>query len=162
MKTDDDGLTKWLKELGVTDAPVPRQGLGYALDFFHDRMPALPRTMRFAFLKAMDLSKPVERVVLRPPMELAAFRKCNEDPFKLFYTIVGTGLQNAAINPANRIFMRYSLRTAAEVLASRCAPAIDKWTDDRKYFWGQGGAMQYIIPGSHQCLVLTEAGTTKR
>lgn len=154
MNTNDDGLTKWLKELNVNDAPVPRLGLHEALTFFHTRMPTLPRKMRLAFLKAMDLGKPVRSIWLHPPTQLAAFRKCNEDPFKFFYTKVGTGMQYLALNPKSRGFMRYNLRIGVQVLESICISAIDTWTDDRNYFWGRGGGTQYIIPESYRYLLI--------
>ena len=118
-------------------------------------MPSLPRKLRLAFLKAMDLSKPVKAHTLLPPLELAAFRKCNEDPFKLFYTKIGTGMQNAGLNPENRSFLRYTLIRPVPILESRCAPALDTWTNERSYFLGAGGAIQYIIPESFRCLKLS-------
>jgi len=154
MNNHPDGLDKWIAELRITNAPVPRSGLKVALDYFHFQMPSLPRNLRLAFLKAMDLSKPVRTYTLLPPLELAAFRKCNEDPFKLFYTKIGTGMQHVGLNPENRSFLRYTLTSAVPVLESRCAPALDKWTNDRSYFLGAGGAIQYIIPESFRCLEL--------
>jgi hypothetical protein len=154
MNHNPDGLEEWIAALGITNAPVPRAGLKVALDYFHFHMPSLPRTLRLAFLKAMDLSQPVKAHTLSPPLEFAAFRKCNEDPFKLFYTKIGTGMQHAGLNPANRSFLRYTLISAVPVLESRCAPALDTWTNDRSFFLAAGGAVQYIIPDSFRYLKL--------
>lgn len=148
------GAEKWLAELGVSDAPLTRTGLGTALQFFHTRMPDLPRTMRFAFLKAMDLHKPVCLVTLAPPSMLSAFRKANEDPLKLFYTKAGTSVLNLGLNPANREFRRFRVARPVQVLESVAAAAIDKWTDDRRYFVASGGGRQYIIPQAHAVLEL--------
>src|SRR5215208_7686595 len=66
------GDEKWLGELGVTSSPVTRAGLATALQFFHMRMPALPRAMQLAFLKGMDLHRPVRQVTLAPSDVVAA------------------------------------------------------------------------------------------
>jgi len=154
MSDEKKGLEKWIAEIGVTDAPVPRAGVQTALDFFHRQMPESPRTIRVAFLKAMDLSKPVRAITLYPPFVVAAFRLCNEDPFKLFYTKAGTSVAQLAVNPSRRSFQRYRIAQLASVLESRCAPAIDTWTDDRRYYSGGGGGIQYIIPWSFRVLEL--------
>lgn len=154
MSDEKKGLEKWIAEIGVSDAPVPRAGIKTALDFFHRQMPESSRSLRLAFLKAMDLSKPVRAITLYPPFMVAAFRLCNEDPFKLFYTKAGTGVGQLAINPTNRAFQRYRVARLVPVLESRCAPALDTWTNDRRYYLGGGGGIQYIIPGSFRVLEL--------
>ncbi len=152
MNHDPSGLDKWISQLGVTNAPVPRAGVQTALDFFYRHMPELPRRLRLAFLRGMDLSKPVRELTLVSPCTVAAFRKCNEDPFKLFYTKPGTGIDRAGLNPSDRQFIRYRLVRTATVLESRCSPALDIWTDDRHYFQAAGGAIQFIIPESYRYL----------
>src|SRR5690348_16660574 len=79
------GLNKWMNELGVS-APVPRQNVKTSLAFFHELMATLPPGMALSFLRAMDLSKPVKRVLLQANERVIGFRGGNESPFKLFFT----------------------------------------------------------------------------
>lgn len=53
------GIQKWIKELSVTDAPVPRDGVRTALAFFERHMSSLPPSAALEFLRATDLSNPV-------------------------------------------------------------------------------------------------------
>ena len=138
------GYEQWLGDLGVTDAPLTRRGLTAALRFFHLHMPGLPRRMQFNFLKAMDLHKPVHEVLLAAPDMLSAFRKCNEDPVKLFYTRSGVGVDRLALNPAGREFRRYRVVRPSVALQSVCAPAWDTWSDERLYFEGRGGGISRL------------------
>jgi hypothetical protein len=151
-----DGYRKWLSELGVSDAPLVRTGLATALTFFHARMPSLSRHLRVAFLKGMDLHRPVLETTLRPPAVVAAFRKCNEDPFRVFYTRAGTALQALGLNPRDREFRRFRVVSPVLVLESRCAPARDTWTDAGHPVLASGGGIQYIIPESYRPLELIQ------
>ena len=146
------GFDKWLKEVGVSDAPLTRSGLSTALQFFHAHMPNLPRSLRIAFLKGMDLHKQVRTTELNPPTVVAAFRKCTEDPFKLFYTKAGTSVRTLGVNPATRQFQRFRVRTRVVVLESRCASARDTWTDPTQAVIAEGGGVQFIIPDSFRPL----------
>lgn len=154
MQTPSDGIAKWLAEMGVRDAPVPRSGVQCALGFFHRRLPSLPRSLRLAFLRAMDLSKPVRIVTLARGDRLVAFRQNNEDPLKLFYTKPGTGPNRLGLNSATRGFQAYRVIRDVEVLESRCGPALDNWTDDRRYVLAGGGGVQFIVPHAYACLEL--------
>jgi hypothetical protein len=146
------GYEKWLQEIGVTDAPVVRAGLLAALTFFHLRMPDLPRAMRLNFLKAMDLHSPVSEITLSQGNIVAAFRRFNEDPVKLFYTKPGSSPHQLGVNPNARGFMRYRLRRPSQALQSRAAAAVDTWTDNKLYYVASGGALQLIIPDAHAAL----------
>jgi hypothetical protein len=148
---DGGGYEKWLKDLSVTDAPLVRAGLATALAFFHLRMPELPRTMCMNFLRAMDLHKPVSEVGLAAGDEVAAFRKSNEDPLKLFYTKPGTSPAQLGVNPNARGFMRFRVRQPTVALQSRSAPALDRWTDASHYL-AAGGGLQLVIPNAHATL----------
>jgi len=148
------GYERWLRDIGISDAPLTRAGLATALGFFHRQMPGLPRAMQLKFLKAMDLHSRVREVHLAPPDTLVAFRKCNEDPFKLFYARVGTPMQRLGLNPHAREFRRFRVARPAMALESRCAPALDTWTDDRFYFNANGGGTQLIVPASYGILEL--------
>lgn len=150
------GYEKWLREIGITDSTWTRDGLGTALRFFHVRMPDLPRSMRLNFLKGMDLHSRVLEVTLLPPQALAAFRKCNEDPMRLFYTKAGVSVHDLGINPQTREFRRFRVARPVIALQSRCAPAIDKWTDERHYYVANGGGLQFIIPNSYGALELAQ------
>ena len=146
------GYQRWLSDLGTSDAPMTRAGLATALNFFHAHMPTLPRPMQLAFLKGTDLHKPVRVIDLEPGDQLVAFRKYNEDPVKLFYSRAGTPMDRMGLNPSTREFNRFRVAVATKALESRCAPALDTWTDDRHYFQAQGGALQLIVPDARKFL----------
>jgi hypothetical protein len=122
------GLAKWIQQIGVTDAPVPRQGVRVALEFFARQMPALPPQMALNFLRAMDLSRPVQSIALRIGEPLIAFRVGNESPFKLFYARPGASPHTSGINPAGRQIVRFKARVGAPALESFTTGAIDVWT----------------------------------
>ena len=147
------GAEAWLQAIGVTPAPVTRAGLANALRFFHARMPGLPRAMQVSFLKGMDLHHAVEEVLLPPGTVVVAFRKCNEDPFRLFHTTVGASVHALGVNPHTREFRRYRVVRPVHALQSRCAAARDTWTAGREYV-ASGGGRQLIIPDSFSVLQL--------
>jgi hypothetical protein len=146
------GYEKWIGELGIRDAPLVRAGLGEALRFFHMEMPDLPRTLRFAFLKGMDLHKPVTVATLQPGEVLAAFRRSTEDPLKLFYSRPGTSVLGLGVNPGGRAFQRFRVVHRVRVLDSVAAAARDTWTDDSSAYIAAGGGRQYIVPRAYRCL----------
>jgi hypothetical protein len=148
----DSDYKTWLRDLGVSDAPVPRQGLSAALAFFDQRMPSLSPGDRLAFVKGMDLHGPVRELTLTSGTTVAAFRKASENPFKLFYTKAGTSVDRLGINTASRSFARFRVVQAVTVLESRCAAARDTWTDADHIVVAAGGGVQYIIPDSAQVL----------
>ena len=74
----EPGIDKWVAELGCTHAPVPRQNIRTALQFFDIEMPRLEVPDAVGFLAAMDLSERVARVVLRPGERLLGFRTGTE------------------------------------------------------------------------------------
>lgn len=152
------GYAKWLGELGVTDAPMTRDGLGTALQFFHLHMPALPRKMQLSFLRGMDLHRRVATVTLLPPQVVAAFRKATEDPLKLFYTRAGTSVHQLGVNPSTRAFQRYRVTRPVVALESRASAARDTWTEAREYV-ASGGGLQLVIPNAHAVLTLLPPGT---
>jgi hypothetical protein len=156
------GYEKWLQDIGVTDAPMVRGGLSTALSFFHLRMSDLPRTMRLNFLKAMDLHSPISEVMLVPDSVVAAFRKSNEDPLRLFYTKAGTSPHQLGVNPTARGFMRFRVRRPTSALQSRSAAALDTWTDASHYYQASGGGLQLVIPEAHAALwVLPQTGGSR-
>src|SRR5690606_12392448 len=131
---EGSGAEKWLQEIGVSDAPVTRNGLSVSLHFFHVFMPTLPRLMRLNFLRGMDLHKPVRMTHLTPPARVAAYRKLTEDPQRLFYTKAGTSVRDLGLNPSHREFRKFSVFRPCPVLESRCSPAVDSWTDPSRAF----------------------------
>jgi hypothetical protein len=135
-----------LANLGVTDAPMPRERLSTALKFFAERMPSLPAKERFGFLKGIDLHHPVREVVLRPPQLVAAFRLSNESAFKTFYTKVGHSLHRLGLNPADRGFVRFEVIGSVIALESRCTSMRDYQSASLRGPMFAGGATQYIIP----------------
>jgi hypothetical protein len=136
----------WLDALSVTDAPLTRAGVTTALRFFDTRMPSLRAGLRFAFLKGIDLHKPVGEVLLEPKTTLAAFRRLNEEPVRLFYTKVGTAVSQLGVNPAARGFRRFRVVRPVSALESRAAAARDTWTDASTVYVAAGGGVQFIIP----------------
>ncbi|WP_441289509.1 hypothetical protein ACSRUE_01790 [Sorangium sp. KYC3313] len=150
---------QWFRDLRITDAPLTRRGLVEALDFFHQRMPGLDRRTMLAFLRGMDLHRPVKRVLLQPNSEIAAFRRSTESPFKLFYTKVGANLHSLGVNPHDRRFQRFRVRALVEVLESYAAPVVDTWSEllpvgVYRHYTARGGGIQYVIPGSYDCLLV--------
>jgi hypothetical protein len=167
---DGGGYEKWFAELGVTDAPLTRKGLATTLRFFHDHMPALPRKAQVAFLKGIDLHHPVDEVTLESDDVVSAYRKHNEDPFKIFYTRPGNAVHRLGVNPepggTARGHVRYRVKSAAVALESKCAPAWDTWSDDRpehlrRYYEASGGGAQLIIPDSRAVLEIVDWAAPK-
>lgn len=161
----DAGVSKWIAEVGITDAPVPRRNLRTALAFFRQAMPALPVGMAANFLRAMDLSRAVVDVMLTPADRVVAFRVGNESSFKLFYTRAGASPHASGINPAGRSIVRFSVRAAARALESYTTGTLDVWTlpaEDQPLVFAPranrsgvmvaGGGTQLIIPRSFAVL----------
>ena len=170
----DAGIRKWIAEIGCTDAPLPRQGVRAALEFFASHMQALSVRDAVAFLAAMDLSKPVRRVVLQPGDRLIGFRTATESPFKLFFARRGQSAQNVGINSAARGVVHFVVRAAAPALESTTTGAIDTWTPRhpgqalsvapraKKWYGVEFGVMtmagggQLIIPESSSHLLIEQ------
>ncbi len=162
------GLDKWMRELGIT-APVPRQNVKTSLTFFHEQMPTLPPAMALAFLRAMDLSKPVKRVLLQAKERIIGFRGGHESPFKLFFTRRGQSVHQSGVNTAGRKVVHFVVRNPIWVLESYTTAAIDTWTPrqtgqsltiaprlNTTGVMAMGGGLQLIIPESYSH-VLVEA-----
>jgi hypothetical protein len=161
----DVGIGKWIAEVGVTDAPVPRRNLRTALAFFRQTMPALGAPMAANFLRAMDLSRPVLDRMLAPADRVVAFRVGNESPFKLFYTRGGASPFASGINPHGRGIVRFEVRGNARALESYTTGTLDVWTipsEDQPLVFAAranrsgvmvaGGGTQLIIPRSFAVL----------
>lgn len=150
------GLEKWLSEIGASNSPRSRAGLTTALRFFHAQMPLLERPKRRSFLRAMDLSKPVTVTILAPPTIVAAFRKPDEDPLKLFYTKPGTSVLLLGVNPDSRAFARFRVRHPVPVLESTTSGfrieqdpnARDEGRYSPPEYIASGGRVQYVIPNA--------------
>jgi hypothetical protein len=161
----DVGISKWIAEVGVSDAPIPRKNLRTALAFFSHHMPALGCAMAANFLRAMDLSRPVSDRLLTPADRVIAFRVGNESPFKLFHTRAGASPYSSGINPAGRSIVRFEVRGTARALESYTSGTLDVWTipsDDQPLTFSpranrsgvmvSGGGTQLIIPRSYAVL----------
>jgi hypothetical protein len=157
----DRGITEWLAQLGVTDAPLPRSGVRTALQFFQLQMPTLPADMALNFLRAMDLSRAVKSVTLSRADTLIAFRVQGESPFKLFYTRGGASPYSSGINPANRGVVRFRVKSPCLALESYTSGAIDIWTTpapgqrlsiapraNTTGVMAAGGGIQLIVPNA--------------
>ena len=88
------GVKKWVDEIGCTDAPVPRAGIATALQYFSQEMPTQSIADAVSFIGAMDLSKPVNVVTLRPDERVIGFRTGSESPFKLFFARRGSSMHS--------------------------------------------------------------------
>ncbi len=141
-----------LQDLGVAQAPIPREYLATALTFFRVHMPELSRDDCVSYLKGIDLHAParmgVQQVLLQPGMELAKFR-WGSSPNMVFFTKAGSSPYHLGINPAGRHFERYRVVRPAVALRSRCAD----------FATGAGGGIQYIVPHAGSVLQLGYAGT---
>lgn len=168
------GVRKWMVEVGRSDAPVPRQGVRTALEFFASQMPLLPVRDAVAFLAAMDLSQPVRRVVLQPGERLIGFRTPTESPFKLFFARRGQSAQTVGVNAAPRSVVHFVVRAAAPALESKTTGAVDTWTPRqpgqplnvapraKKWYGVEFGVMamagggQLIVPESYSYLLVEQ------
>jgi hypothetical protein len=166
------GIDKWVAELGCTSAPVPRQNIKAALEFFAREMPRLSVGDAVGFVAAMDLSKKVGPVSLSPGERLLGFRTETESPFKLFFTRRGASAHASGINTARRGPVSFVVRAGVRALESFTTGAKDTWTKPlpgqrasvaprAKKWFGQefgvmaaGGGVQLIIPESYSSLLV--------
>ena len=160
----DAGITKWMTALGVTSAPVPRRNVGEAVGFFARQMPHLKPEMALNFLRAMDLSKSVQAIILPPGERLIAFRLATESPFKLFFARSGASPFRSGIDPTGRSAIHFVSRAPVPALESFTSGANDTWTGNggpaiapRAGTYGvlaTGGGLQLLIPESYSRLLL--------
>ncbi len=166
------GLKKWFEQMNAAEAPVPRNNLRTALQFFERQMPSLPPSMALNFLLAMDLSKSVRQVQLMPNEEILAFRTTSEPEFKLFYTRPGFSRHNSGINQAGRVPVRYRVHQGCAALQSYTTGAIDVWSlrepgqpttvaprSNSTGVLAMGGGIQLIIPGAARYLTILRVGS---
>jgi hypothetical protein len=170
----EPGVDKWVAEIGCSSAPVPRQNIRTALAFLAREMPTIPIADAVAFLVAMDLSKPVTEVTLRPGERLIGFRTGAESPFKLFFARRGASPHRSGINTAGRGPVHFVVRMPFRALESSTTSAKDTWTPPmlgqrlspapraRKWFGQEfgvmvaGGGGQLIIPESYSRLLVED------
>ena len=158
----------WREKLGVTNAPVPRRGIGATIGFFekqirNGKLKPLSEADQLSYMKAMDFSKNVSVEVIKAGEEVVGYR----DPrpgkeFGFFYTKVGTSLNRLGVdyitgNPAMaRQFFRYRVLKDVEVLRSNSS-GVKAWDTHQPV---SGGGIQYFIPESWNVLeVIKPAGT---
>lgn len=153
MPVTDSEIDAWASRLSITSAPLVRASLGTALRYFEMWMPTLDEETKLGFLRGMDLHKPVKVTRLPAGTGLAAFRQAGESPFKLFYTKVGTSIENVGVNPATRSFVRFVVRSDVEALESRATAIADTWSVAGQRYVADGGGIQYVIPASSAFLI---------
>lgn len=158
----------WREKLGVTNAPVPRRGIGATIGFFekqirNGKLKPLSEADQLSYMKAMNFSKNVSVEVIKAGEEVVGYR----DPrpgkeFGFFYTKVGTSLNRLGVdyitgNPAMaRQFFRYRVLKDVEVLRSNSS-GVKAWDTHQPV---SGGGIQYFIPESWNVLeVIKPAGT---
>jgi len=156
------GILKWIAELGVANATLPREGVAISLSFFDRNMPRLSVELATDFLRAMDLSRPVRSITLTADDRVIAFRRPSEAEFKLFYTRSGASKYESGINPDGRSAVRFRVRLNCQALESYTTGAIDTWSypsnmtiAPRKQTYGfmaMGGGIQLLVPDAHRWL----------
>lgn len=165
----EPGLQRWLTALSIPDAPLRRQGLRTALQYFQMRMPSLPAPDALLLMGAMDLSKPVRALDLKPGDVLIGARTPVESPFKLFFTRAGRAMHQSGINTHDRRTVRFEVHTPCTVLESHTTGTLDGWTaaspaqqrysSPRAQTLGVmvlGGNVQLIVPHSARYLRVTQ------
>ncbi len=160
-KSDTD-IRKWIDELGIVNAALPRDGVAKSLSFFDRHMPRLGVEQASDFLRAMDLSRPVRSVMLTSHDRVIAFRRAGEAEFKLFYCRSGSSKYESGINPEGRSVVRFRVRLNCPALESYSTGVIDTWSypsnmtiAPRKKSYGymaMGGGAQLLIPDAHRWL----------
>jgi hypothetical protein len=138
-----DGL---IRQIGATPSPVSKAGVREALLFFHRYMPDKPWPERISYMKAMDLSKPVEIVDLLRNEVLTAYRYPGAD-FREFHTRSGSDPTRLGIVLAGRHFRRFVVRQRVAALQSTASAFLNP-------LLGSGGAVQLIVPNSASVLRL--------
>jgi len=141
-------IEKWLAELGVSDAPLPRAGVELSVHFLHSWMPELDRVTIKGFLKGMDLSKPVATAFLDVGATLTAFRVVGGRQLGTFYTKPGTSAYLLGIDPTDRVFRRFQVFRRVLVLQSY-AIGFRVPSDGLRLtsaYLAAGGGVQYIVP----------------
>lgn len=142
-----------LAALGVSDAPLTRQGVKTAIDFFDSRMGHLRPDRRMSYMKGIDFHKPVNLAHFHTGALVCAFRRPQASSSlqmnECFFTKTGTSPLLLGINPSGRVFSRYEFVRSTLTLESRCAEVRDWWTDPSQKFFASGGGLQYIVPNAH-------------
>jgi len=172
-RSSDAGADRWIAQIGVTPAPVPRRGVRTALRFFAERMPTLPVEMALNFLRAMDLSLEVRALTLTPGEAVIAFRTDAEiasNPFRLFYARPGASKFELGINDTGRRAVRFHVRAAAPALESHTTGALDVWSipangqplfrsprANKVGYMASAGGVQLLIPNSASVLEAVDA-----
>ena len=172
----EQGLDKWIAEIGCTNAPVPRRNVKIALAFFAAQMPRLAIADAVSFLVAMDLSKEVKVVELPMGERLVGYRTQTESPFKLFFARRGTAPETLGVNLAGRGPVSFVVRAPVRALESYTTGAKDTWSKtlpgqrlsvaprSRKWYGSElplgviasGGSGQLIIPESYSHLLVEQ------
>ena len=150
----------WREKLGVTNAPVPRRGIGMTINFFEKQMgigklKPMTEAEQLSYMKAMDFSKNVNVEIIKAGEEVIGYR----DPtpgkeFGFFYTKVGTSLNKLGVDyvtgtpPVPRKFFRYRVLKDVEVLKSNSS-GVKAWDTQQPV---AGGGIQYFIPESWNVL----------
>ncbi len=186
------GLTveEWLYQMGERQiAPLQRQNAAEALSFFERKKQFMSQDDARNWLGAMDLSKSVTSKTIAGGQEIvgymqlkpAALARLKASPERAteilaslngndvvigrFFTTRGTSMSSLGIGTQNRIFCRFKVEGAIEVLESVPAATNDSWTvaatkrvvtssgkahDVAVKQMVGGGGTQYILPDVRQ------------
>jgi hypothetical protein len=139
-----------LSQIGATPSPVRRAGARAALTYFARYAPHLSVAKQVSYLKAMDLSRPVDTVDLHAGDRVAAFRHHTAD-WGEFYTHLGADPTKLGVLLEGRQYREYEV--------ARRIPALRSWTSAFMHSArGSGGAMQLIIPQASLHLRVSQRG----
>lgn len=164
----------WREKLGVTDAPVPRRGIGTTIEFFEEQVRKgnlkpeefTNENKLASYWKGMDFSKEIKTETLQAGKELVGYRD-PASPYGYYYAEVGTYLDKLGVDyvtktkspltgltwQVERQFFRYRVRTTVEVLKSTSS-GVRAWDTGEPV---PGGAIQYFIPRAWEVLEITQS-----
>ncbi len=150
MFMTDADVDAILRQLGATAAPTTRAGARTSLEFFRLYMPEMALPKQLSYMKAMDLSKKVEKVDLMRGEKVIAFRHHTAD-FGEFHSRVGNDPTRMGIQLAGRQFREFEVVQRVAALSSYASAF-------KNMALGSGGALQLVIPRASMVLRVTQRG----
>ncbi|MCU0636306.1 MAG: hypothetical protein MUE41_15675 [Gemmatimonadaceae bacterium] len=150
MHLSDADIDRVLTAIGATPSPVRREGARVALTYFARYAPHLSVATQHSYLRAMDLSRPVDTVDLHAGDRVAAFRHHTAD-WGEFYTPLGSDPTKLGVLLEGRQYREYEVARRIPALRSRTSAFMHEAR-------GSGGAVQLIIPQASLHLRVSQRG----